>query len=234
MIEPAEPLPYEQDFEPERNSNGAPSSNFYSLTHLRHSAEPRNHGLPWDDVQHQRLVDRVRAGDDMDQLAEAVGRKTGAVTMRLRRLLPPDNRDHPSDLLLSATREFLSDPDADWRGNLLRSTKPRPIVAPPAIVRTGIGGIEDDDLVNVAHALVSAQGEHRSDLLERIVTEVQNRALGHRVVALRVRELRYLPGCTLSDEQLVDVAHSWLWQATRAEEAIRRFRSPWHDPEFGY
>lgn len=232
MIEPAEPLPYDEAFD--ASGNGSSSGHFYSLARRMRTDEPRNHGVPWTDAQHEQLVERVRAGDDTEQIAEAVGRKPAAVTTRLRRLLPPDNRDHPSDLVLTVAREYLGDAAAEWRVNLLRSTVPRPVITPPPVMRTGLGGIDDDDLVVLAYALIAAQGSGQPDLLDRLVTEVQDRGLEHRVVALRVRELRYQPGCALTDGQLVDVAFSWLWQASRPEDVDRRFRTHWHDPAYGY
>ncbi len=67
----------------------------------------------------------------------------------------------PTALCLPA-REYLADDAADWKGNLLNSSAPRPITQPPAIVRTGYDGIPDNDLVRISE-LRYASGCHLSE-----------------------------------------------------------------------
>lgn len=223
MYDHHDPLPFDPPFDPledlpddgqhDRYPVDRRSGTVYPFRARPVDPPPPNNGKPWTDEQHELLVERVRSGDDLTELAHALGRTPGSVTMRMKRLLPPDNRDHPSDLVLTVLRELLADPDADWRANLLRSTTPRPVITPPPVIHTGVAGLQDDDLLPVAYALLTHGGANPGELLQRTLREVSHRGLTWKIVTERVRELRYSPGSTLSEYQLIDLAEAWVREA---------------------
>ncbi|WP_153503178.1 hypothetical protein [Cumulibacter manganitolerans] len=219
MYDPHEPLPFDP---PPDDGYGMALPTQAGPARYRPIAgqhpNPANHGTPWTDRQHHLLVERIRAGDDLDAIADALGRRASSVLTRMRRLLPADNREHPGDLLLTVTRDYLADPEAPWRANLLRSTPPRPVITPPAIVRTGLGGIDDDDLVALVHAMITVHGRTPPDLLHRLGDELAERGLTGRLVRERARELRYSRDCVLSDAQLDDAAEAWVRSALHPDQ----------------
>jgi hypothetical protein len=79
---------------------------------------PRRAGEIWTDGEHAQLVEWLRDGVALDEIADRLGRGISAVESRCHRLLPPDVqcRRSEADLLL---RQFLAeDPDFDWRAGL--------------------------------------------------------------------------------------------------------------------
>ena len=245
MYDPNEPLPYEPfpfepppddpDGDPACDPDGelaAVAGNGYGYTYRRLKSvppNPANHGVPWTDDQHELLIERIKAGDDLEAIADAIGRKPHAALSRMRRLLPPDNREHPSDLVLAVVREYLSDPNADWRTNLLTANPPRPIITPAPIVRTGLGGIPNDDLVTIVHAMIAVHGQTPPELLRQLIDELEDRHLVRRLITERVRELRYVHNCTLSEDQLHDAARRWVDAATASDALPGHHSKHWWD-----
>lgn len=81
-----------------------------------------NAGLPWDAEDYQVLVERIRAGDDADEIAVALYRKPGGVSSRLKWLLPPDESEGMRSLdVLTELRGLLATPDYDWKGAVLEN-----------------------------------------------------------------------------------------------------------------
>lgn len=143
---------------------------------------PDRSGRPWTDEETARIVALVRAGADEPAITARSGRGSASVVNRLRRMLPLEHRSCPVDMVVSALRDHLRDPDYDWRAAMLLTPLPRPVVRPPDLVRTGVAGLTDDDLVGIAHSVLLDDRAANADLRERLVGEVRERRLGQGVV----------------------------------------------------
>lgn len=207
--------------------NGAPGTAGIYPFRRPTPARPANHGKAWTPEHSALLVQRIRVGDELPELESALGRTKGSLLPRMRRLLPPDNREHPPDLLLPALRDYLTDEAAEWERNLLKSSPPRPIIQPPAIVRTGYGGIPDDDLVRIAYALIAQHGSEVRERCPQVVDEVHERGLDRKIVAARAAEIRYSPGCPLSETDLWESAENWVCEALSDVRVLGRHWRTW-------
>jgi hypothetical protein len=155
--------------------------------HRRRDRAARS-GQPWTEECHAELVDLAAAGHSVPEIAERAGRTVSVVVPRLRRMLPVDERGCPEHLVLPRLRELLGQDDYDWRRAMLKDTPRPPVHQPPAIHRSGVPGLDDEDLVEVADALVRSN-VRQPDLLERVRCEIRDRRLGDRLVERRVRDL---------------------------------------------
>lgn len=68
---------------------------------------------PWTDEYNIELIELLRAGRRLGEIAEATGRSEGAVRTQCRNLLPPDLPT--SGNAVRTLQTLLSDPDYDWR-----------------------------------------------------------------------------------------------------------------------
>lgn len=143
---------------------------------------PDRTGRPWTDEETARIVAWVRDGADEHTVTLRARRSTTSVVSRMRRMLPPEHRSCPADLVVPALRGHLRDPDYDWRATMLLAPPPRPVVRPPDIVRTGVAGLTDADLVGITHSVLLDDRASTADLRERLVGEVRERALARDVV----------------------------------------------------
>lgn len=151
---------------------------------------PARSGEPWTDEDYERLVALLREGADHQGIAEGLQRPMSTVGVRVRRLLPVQERRCPADRVLVAARGHLSDPAYDWRHVMLLSEPPRPPVAPPApAVREGVRGLDDADLITVAYSLLRAFRDSETRLLREVAGEVEGRGIVHRLVRRRVDRL---------------------------------------------
>lgn len=182
-------------------------------------------GQPWTEEEHLRLLGRVRQGADMADLAEAVHRKQVAVTRRLRLMLPLEHRGCPADQVLDAARRALASEDYDWRTALLLSPPPRPVVNPPRIVRSGIAGLEDEDLVTTAFALLRTPGLRCGRLLGEVGAEVVRRRGTFRQLVDIVEDHLCLMGVG-GAENLDRAAVAWIL-AAEGWTAETRWADPW-------
>ncbi|WP_275003827.1 hypothetical protein [Promicromonospora iranensis] len=165
-------------------------------------------GTTWTEEENEQVVALVRSGADLDAVADGVRRSSTSVVARLRRMLPLEHRSCPNDRVVLALREHLRDPDYDWQGQMLLTLPPRPVVNPPAIVREGLAGLADDDLVTVAHSVLLDDRVATADLRGRLVAEVKQRGLADRVGQSHESYLathRELTGFRDLDEQV----HRW-------------------------
>lgn len=138
-------------------------------------------GMTWTEEENERLVALVRAGQDLDAVADGVQRSSTSVVARLRRMLPLEHRSCPSDRVVIALRGHLRDPGYDWQATMLLTPPPRPVVRSPEIVRTGLAGLPDDDLVGVAHSVLLDDRSATAALRARLIEEVGKRGLTRRV-----------------------------------------------------
>ena len=169
---------------------------------------PSRSGQPWTEECHAELADLVTAGLALPDVADAAGRQPAAVLTRLRRMLPVDERGCPEFLVLPRLRELLED-GHDWRRAMLQDSPKPPVVRPPAVHRAGVAGLEDDDLVEVADALVRTQARD-DDLLERVRQQLVERRLSGRLVQRRVRELVRATPTFHHEEEFQMAAEQWV------------------------
>ena len=130
---------------------------------VRGPDRPPRHGQPWTDEDYEHLVALVREGHDSPQIADALGRREGALAQRLRALLPPDQRACLADRVLPALRAAVRErPDYPWAEVMLTFPPPAPVVR-HVVERAGIGGLEDDLLVEVAWAMLHCESTPDAD-----------------------------------------------------------------------
>ncbi|MFD7309746.1 hypothetical protein [Promicromonospora sp. NPDC059942] len=144
---------------------------------------PDRTGRPWTDEETVRIVALVRDGADGHTVIARSRRSGPSVVSRMRRMLPLEHRSCPTDMVVPALRGHLRDPDYDWRATMLLTPPPRPVVRSPDIVRTGVAGLADGDLVGIAHSVLLDDRAATAGLRERLVAEVRERGLGREVVA---------------------------------------------------
>ncbi|MEE1622201.1 hypothetical protein ACQ3I4_03590 [Zafaria sp. Z1313] len=130
------------------------------------------HGSPWTDADYELLARSVREGCTLPEIERRLDRTATAMGPRLRRMMPVDQRKAPLELVLPALSERLQDPDYDWRAMMLQDT---PVVRPPDIVLSGIEGLDDQDLVELAFHLLKTE-DPPPRLADRLVREAQSRA----------------------------------------------------------
>jgi hypothetical protein len=80
-----------------------------------------------------------------------------------------------------ALRGHLRDPGYDWQAIMLLTPPARPVVRSPEIVRTGLAGLADDDLVGVAHSVLLDDRAVTATLRARLIDEVGKRGLARQV-----------------------------------------------------
>lgn len=158
------------------------------------------HGQTWQASDYELLVRAVRDGLDVDVIADRVGRSANSIAQRLRRLLPLPQRDCLPELVLPTLRAALADESYDWAAEMLLSPPPTPIIR-NEITRTGIAGLDDDQLIRVGYALIASAGYPEADLLAAVTGELEKRDLLTKLVALRAeRSVRCSPGPIGEDE----------------------------------
>ncbi len=143
---------------------------------------PDRTGRPWTDEETARIVAWLRDGADEHTVVARARRSGASVVSRMRRMLPLEHRSCPTDMVVAALRGHLRDPDYDWRATMLLTPPPRPVVRPPDIVRTGVAGLTDADLVVVTHSVLLDDRAATADLRERLIGEVKERGLRREVL----------------------------------------------------
>jgi hypothetical protein len=143
--------------------------------------QPRRSGQPWTDDDYERLVALVREGSDVPAAADALGRTEGAVTSRLRALLPPEQRSILADRVLPTLREHVRErPDYPWAEVLAQGSPPAPIVQ-EVVHRAGVAGLEADLLVEAAWAMLHCETAEAESVRE-VCLEVEARGLDDSLV----------------------------------------------------
>ncbi|NNG18379.1 hypothetical protein HJ590_02100 [Naumannella sp. ID2617S] len=190
-------------------------------------SRPRNHGQPYTDEDHEQLVKLAREGRDADAIAEALGRTRPVVLQRMRRLLPLDHRGCPTDRILSALRAAIAEPDYDWRTTVLLTPPPPPPAPVQEVLRTGLAGLDPDQLVRVTHAVAVSATPGSQDLLDELAREVARQHLEHRLVALHQRHLRRTNRGDLATDR--DTAEAWAAELLRGGDEPPAYA--WYRPE---
>jgi hypothetical protein len=194
--------------------------------------QPARSGQPWTEEDQNLLVRAARDHADLETIAECAERTTSSVLPRLRRMLPLHERSCPSDMVARRVHEHLRDPDYDWRGTMLLTPPPRPVHKPPDIVRTGLPGLTDDDLVPIAHAVLDEDTEEHADLRERLRDEVRERRLHERLGRLHAQRMATRRPDLTWDEADRDAMR---WMRERAQVRVQRgeWGEPWY-PDLAY
>lgn len=191
---------------------------------LENHQGPVRSGRPWTDEETTRMVALVRDGSDTDAIAAQLRRGVTSAMNRLRRMLPLEHRSCPSDMVVSALRDHLGDPDYDWRATMLLRPAPRPVVRPPEIVRSGVAGLVDDDLVEIAHSVLLDDRATTAALRERLVEEVRQRGIASDVVGSHEK---YLTG--LREPTALRDLDEWLHRWSKAV-GLDVGRYAWSEP----
>lgn len=178
-------------------------------------APPARSGEPWTDEDYERLVALIRDGADHDDIATGLQRPVPTVGTRTRRLLPVEERRCPPDRVLPAARRHLSDPEYDWRRVMLLSEPPRPSAPlPPPVVRGGVPGLDDDDLVTTAYGLLCAFRESSRPVVREVAQEVDRRGLEQDLIGRRADHLLHRMGETVTSyAEAHDLARRWVLDA---------------------
>lgn len=185
---------------------------------LRRATKPRRG--TWTEGDHRELVAGVRAGETTEQLHERLGRSPQAVLLRLRLLLPVDERRCPADRVLPRVAELLGDPDYDWRSALLRTPPPPPIIRHEL---AGLAGLDDRDLLALTFAAFNSPLQE--GLLVRLRDECGRRGLAP---AARDRLARaVLEGGLVASRAELDAMVSAWWEH---DPAPHESRAPYEPP----
>lgn len=170
-------------------------------------------GTSYTDEELEQLVAMTRDGRAAEEMAATVERSTAGLIQRLRRMLPLEYRRCPPDRVIQALREVLADDSYDWRRAMLLSDPPRPVVKQPDVVRTGIAGLGDRDLVTFAYLLIASGRPRETALLPAVSRELHRRWLFPMLVKLREHRIIREAVCVPGQLSLRDVAEQWVIHA---------------------
>lgn len=204
------------------------------------SSEPSLHraGLPWSGPDYEAMARSVAEGYTLEETASLLGRTPAAIIARLRRLLPPDERRLPQDLVAGRLHDlFTEDPAYDWRNIMLKDPPPAPVHKPADIIRTGIDGLTDEQLVVVAFAVLVADTAFPDDtgIGRDILAAAYGRGLDRQLLRRRItlsRRRGEIPGRHADEEAAAEL---WI-EASRlfTEETAQRRRRcqvfAWQEP----
>jgi hypothetical protein len=149
---------------------------------------PGRSGQPWADEDYERLVALVREGHDVPAIADALERTEGAVTPRLRALLPPEQRAILADRVLPTLRGHVREqPDYPWAEIMVRLPPPAPVVQRVEHL-AGAAGLEVALLLEAAWALLHCETAD-ADAVREICDEVVARGLDEELTSRLVAAL---------------------------------------------
>ncbi|MGO1543910.1 MAG: hypothetical protein ACTHXA_06165 [Gulosibacter sp.] len=187
-------------------------------------------GLPWEDRDYRAIIAAIGEGaNDIDEVARYTGRTTSSIMSKWRRLLPIEQRTAPRDRVIPLLRGHLEDPNYDWQLATITDPPPPPIVRPPA--KTGLPGLELEDLEDIGFAVGLSAVVMPDVLRERLGVEIVTRNLQHRIRDRRVEQLLTSPGSVISVAAAEAEANTWISRVyasvSRYAGALRPYRSEW-------
>jgi hypothetical protein len=193
-----------------------------------HPGRPSRSGQPWTDDDYERLVALVREGHGIARIADALDRTEGAVTPRLRALLPPEQRAILADRVLPTLRDHVRErPDYPWAEVMVTMPPPAPIVE-EVVHRAGIAGLESELLAEVAWAVLHCETA-ASAAVRQVCREAEARGLGRDLEERLATALQ----CRVPPVTPAEASY-----AARARLDVACGRSPalrgGHDPYRGY
>lgn len=154
---------------------------------------PLRHGQPWTEQDFADVMEAIRDGASLDQIAERIGRSASGLRIQLRRMLPAEERHLAADVVLLRIRRLNRDGDYDWLAAMAEQPKSdwelrleaeqhsRSRMLENARV-IGIGALPDDHLITVAAALVETREKVPLDLKQILAQELTERGLQHRLI----------------------------------------------------
>lgn len=173
-------------------------------------------GTMWTETDYELALDQIKAGAGLEHLAEVLQRKPNAVADKLRRLLPVEQRKCPPDRTVPALALAIADAEYDWRRVVLQ-TPPEPPVT--RIVRSGLSGLDANDLVSAVYALAASRAAGAEDVLNRGLEEVNRRGLDYALMQARARAL-IQQDSPITMDGAIECARDWL-------ESLREDGSMW-------
>lgn len=168
--------------------------------------EPTRAGLAWEDEDHETLVQLAKERADLSAMAVAVQRGESATWQRLRLLLPVEHRKCPRDRIVPALHEAVQQPDYDWRKVILQTPSSPPV---QEVLRTGLDGLEDDDLVRLTQIVAVWRESDASDLRTRLARCVDERGLRYAFVRRHVEHVYRGGMAGRTRDDLVPAVRQW-------------------------
>lgn len=191
-----------QEWERPRQVQGADGS-----THVL--SEQYRMGNTWTLEEHEALLDAVLDGATAAETASALARSSGAVTSRLRRMVPAEATEGTRPLV-EAVREFLSlNPDHDWQAHLADNGA----VVLPHRTLNSIEALDRDDPGATTRAVeLTGLDYRRAESLLRKHGSSSPASTPAEHYALRVRNLRdgddHLPTRAHAGDAGLDLRHA--------------------------
>lgn len=90
-----------------------------------HEPTPRRVKEKWSEPEHGQLLEMLRDGLPLEDIAAQLGRGVDAVASRCQRLLPPGDRTPRAEADLVLRTYLAADPDYDWRAGLREEARRR-------------------------------------------------------------------------------------------------------------
>jgi hypothetical protein len=127
----------------------------------------RRAGEKWTESEYGQLLELLRNGLPLEDIAARLGRGVGAVASRCQRMLPPGHRVHRGEADLVLRTYLADDPDYDWRAGLCAEAAQRGRFywdsSTDVVLRDGWGAIRP------LSELVAATGASELDVAARLV-----------------------------------------------------------------
>lgn len=89
------------------------------------SSEPARRGEGWTDDDHERLVEAIRRGLDLGEVADRLQRSRGSIRSRARRLATGGASSVGPHAFEELRAEVLADPAYDWKARLHSASRER-------------------------------------------------------------------------------------------------------------
>nr|NLD40921.1 hypothetical protein [Actinomycetales bacterium] len=188
-----------------------------TLAQLRdfHPTRPHRSGQAWDSVDYEGILNGVREGLGFEGIANRIGRRSTAVSGKVRDLLPPEERKARGPVALELLKRHVDDPGYDWRAVLATPDPPRPVVVEKNF---GFAGFAREDLIPLIHAVLSAGDsvprEMRTDAVRMAV--VLN--LWHRIETFRRDWLYLRSDAEMTYHAANEEARQWIYLHSGQQE----------------
>lgn len=89
------------------------------------SSEPARRGEGWTDDDHERLIEAIRGGLDLGEVADRLQRSRGSIRSRARRLVPGGASSAGRHAFEALRTAVLADPAYDWKTHLQAASRER-------------------------------------------------------------------------------------------------------------
>ena len=117
-----EPIVDDDDCDPSRRpalpARASTNTAMSTTSGPEHEPAPRRANEKWNESEYSRLVEMLRDGLPVEDIAAQLGRGVDAVASRCQLLLPPGGRARRGEADLVLRAYLAGDPDYDWRAGL--------------------------------------------------------------------------------------------------------------------